>query len=100
MKATIISHSLPPDDSVVEIHRFGFELDDGTGSPITEIISLRTARVITSNLPDGNALIMMLRAIVAAKRGEYDSLVGSVYRDSKPDGGDIGFDARKYDSAG
>ncbi|WP_175946342.1 hypothetical protein [Caballeronia sp. BCC1704] len=88
MKATITSHQPAPADSMAEIHRFEFELDDGTGAAVNERISLRTARVIVENLPDGNAFIKMLRTIVSTKTDEYDRLNNSVYFDDHPPGGD------------
>ncbi|WP_250474579.1 hypothetical protein [Caballeronia sp. GAFFF1] len=81
MKATIISHEVPPQASSAEIHRFLFKLDDGTAPPLTESISLRTARVIVDNLADGNAFIKMLHAIVKAQPDQYDALVGTEYPD-------------------
>ncbi|KMZ11178.1 hypothetical protein BHUM_06224c [Candidatus Burkholderia humilis] len=83
MKATIISHEHVPDAAAAEIHRFRFLLDDGNASPFVENISLRTARVIVENLPDGSAFIRMLRAIVAALPHEYDQLVGREYSDER-----------------
>ncbi|QSN64749.1 MULTISPECIES: hypothetical protein [unclassified Caballeronia] len=81
MKATIVSHEVPPQASSAEIHRFRFKLDDGTAPPLTESISLRTARVIVDNLPDGNAFIKMLQAIVKTQPDRYDALVGTEYPD-------------------
>ncbi|MDR5856098.1 hypothetical protein P9239_20710 [Caballeronia sp. LZ062] len=81
MKATIVSHEEPPETSAAEIHRFSFKLEDGNAPPLTESISLRTARVIVDNLPDGNAFIKMLQAIVNAQPGQYDALVGNVFPD-------------------
>lgn len=81
MKATIVSHETPPQTSSAEIHRFRFKLDDGTAAPLTESISLRTARVIVDNLADGNAFIKMLHAIVTAEPNEYDLLVGKIFPD-------------------
>lgn len=81
MKATILSHENVPTPNSAEIHRFGFELDDGRAPPLRESVSLRTARVIVANLEDGNAFIKMLQAIVRAAPAEYDSLVGKVFPD-------------------
>lgn len=81
MKATILAHESVPQTSMVEIHRFKFQLDDGNLPPYDEIISLRTARVIVESLEDGNAFIKMLRAIVAASADQYDDLVGNAYPD-------------------
>jgi hypothetical protein len=83
MKATIISHEHVAETSAAEIHRFRFLLDDGNAPPFVENISLRTARVIVENLPDGNAFIRMLRAIVAAQPQDYDQLVGCEYPDER-----------------
>jgi hypothetical protein len=80
MKATILSHEKANAESA-EIHRFGFELDDGNAPPLREYISLRTARVIVANLEDGNAFIKMLQAIVAASPDEFGLLVGKVFPD-------------------
>ncbi|WP_244817979.1 hypothetical protein [Caballeronia sp. Lep1P3] len=81
MKATIVSHEAPPETASAEIHRFRFKLEDGNAPPLTESISLRTARVIVDNLTDGNAFIKMLHAIVSAPSGDYDALVGKVFPD-------------------
>ncbi len=81
MRATIVSHEVPPESSAAEIHRFSFKLDDGNAPPLTESISLRTARVIVDNLADGNAFIKMLHAIVKTPPGDYDSLVGKDFPD-------------------
>jgi len=81
MRATIVSHEVPPESSAAEIHRFRFKLDDGNAPPLTESISLRTARVIVDNLADGNAFIKMLHAIVQTPPGDYDSLVGKDFPD-------------------
>ncbi|WP_250474986.1 hypothetical protein [Caballeronia sp. GAFFF1] len=88
MKATILSNQPAPPDSLAEIHRFEFVLDDGTGTLVNERISLRTARVIVENLPDGNAFIKMLRSIVATETTGYDQLNNSVYLDDHAPGGD------------
>ncbi|MFM0324443.1 hypothetical protein [Caballeronia glebae] len=81
MRATILSHEKPSDASSVEVHRFGFRIDDEQPRPMTESISLRTARVLVEHFEDGNAFIRMLRAIVAARCEEYDDLLGRVYTD-------------------
>lgn len=80
MKATILSHEKANAESA-EIHRFGFEMDDGNAPRLREYISLRTARVIVANLEDGNAFIKMLQAIVAASPDEFGLLVGKVFPD-------------------
>ena len=85
MRATIIAHEKPSDPSSVEVHRFRFRIDDGQTGVVNESISLRTARVLVENFEDGNAFIRMLRAIVAARSDEYDSLLGREYAD-EPDG--------------
>jgi hypothetical protein len=82
MKATILSHTALPAGNN-EIHRFSFELDDGSNNaPIHESISLRTLRVIVSHLEDGNAFIAMLREIAKAHQRDYGKLVGMEFRDS------------------
>ncbi|WP_250511503.1 hypothetical protein [Caballeronia sp. GACF4] len=78
MKAKITSHSAV-DDIGPEIHRFDFTVEDGFHTPMVETISLRTARVLASELPDGTAFVAMLRAIVAASPEEFDLLVGRVF---------------------
>jgi hypothetical protein len=81
MRATILSHSGVPDGHA-EIHRFGFVLEDGDNAPRhAETISLRTARVIAADSENGNAFVNMLREIVAAAPGSYDSLVGRAFAD-------------------
>jgi len=71
-----------------EVHRFSFELHDGSAMlPVRESISLRTARVVVAHLEDGNALIQMFRAIVSADRADYPSLVGKVFQDSYVENG-------------
>jgi hypothetical protein len=82
MKAIILSHTNLPEGHE-EIHRFTFELHEGGAkAPLTENISLRTARVIVSHLEDGNALIQMLRALVTADPEDYEKLVGAEYQDN------------------
>ena len=84
MRATILSHEKPSDASSVEVHRFKFRIDDDDQpGPMTDSISLRTARVLVEHLEDGNAFIRMLRAIVAAHCDEYDALLGRVYTDHR-----------------
>jgi hypothetical protein len=81
MKATIWGHSLLPDGHE-EIHRFAFELQDGSEAPpVRESVSLRTARVIVAHLHDGNALIQMFRAIVDTESAKYDELIGQSFED-------------------
>jgi hypothetical protein len=81
MYATILAHETPEDTKSEEIHRFTFRLMDGYFGSLTDSISLRTARVIVANLPDGNAFIAMLREIVAAEPKDYDALIGHNYED-------------------
>ena len=81
MQATILSHEKPSGASAGEVHRFRFRIDDAPSGTVTEIVSLRTARVLVDNFQDGNAFIRMLRAIVAARSDEYDGLLGRVYTD-------------------
>ncbi|WP_250517416.1 hypothetical protein [Caballeronia sp. INDeC2] len=81
MRATIIAHEKPPDPSSEEVHRFRFQIDDIQLGTVTEFVSLRTARVLVEHFEDGNALIRMLKAIVAAHCDEYDELVGREYSD-------------------
>ena len=81
MKATILSHSFLPEGHE-EIHRFTFELfDGGSGEPLVESISLRSARVIVAHLEDGNAIIKMMREIVGTDPIDYGKLIGKEYRD-------------------
>jgi hypothetical protein len=57
MTAIIQSHTNLPEGHE-ELHRFTFKLHEGGAkAPLTEDISLRTARVIVSHLEDANALI-------------------------------------------
>ncbi|MDR5822324.1 hypothetical protein QCE64_17680 [Caballeronia sp. LZ043] len=65
-----------------EVHRFSFELHDGSSAaPVRESISLRTARVVVAHLQDGNALIQMFRAIVSSEPASYDDLIGRSFQD-------------------
>lgn len=81
MKATIWGHTRLPDGHQ-EIHRFAFELHDGSAAPpVRESVSLRTARVVVAHLQDGNALIQMFRAIVNSEPADYDHLVGQTFED-------------------
>jgi hypothetical protein len=81
MKATIWGHTRLPDGHQ-EIHRFAFELHDGSAAPpVRESVSLRTARVVVAHLQDGNALIQMFRAIVNSEPADYDHLVGQTFKD-------------------
>ncbi|AME27303.2 hypothetical protein AXG89_26910 (plasmid) [Burkholderia sp. PAMC 26561] len=82
VRATILGHSLVPEGDE-QLHIFHYMLDDGGAGPArNESISLRTARVIVANLPDGNALIAMLRAIVDMQPDAYAALVGRQFRDA------------------
>ncbi|MDR5784558.1 hypothetical protein QCE63_34720 [Caballeronia sp. LZ065] len=81
MKATIWGYTKLPEGHE-EIHRFAFELSDGSAAPpVRESISLRTARVVVAHLQDGNALIQMFRAIVSSDFAHYDDLVGRSFED-------------------
>lgn len=81
MKATIWGHSQLPEGHE-EVHRFVFELQDGSAAPpVRESVSLRTARVVVAHLQDGNALIQMFRAIVDSEPPNYDRLVGQTFQD-------------------
>ncbi|SAK97369.1 hypothetical protein AWB82_07126 [Caballeronia glebae] len=81
MKATIWGHTQLPEGHE-EVHRFAFELHDGSEAPpVRESISLRTARVVVAHLQDGNALIQMFRTIVNSKPTDYDHLVGQSFED-------------------
>jgi hypothetical protein len=83
MYATILAHEKPAETTSGEIHRFTFRLVDEYSGTLTDSISLRTARVIVANLPNGNAFIQMLRGIVAAEPKEYDTLIGHDYVDHR-----------------
>jgi hypothetical protein len=81
MKATIWGHTELADGHE-EIHRFAFELHDGSAAPpVRESVSLRTARVIVAHLQDGNALIQMFRALVSSEPTNYDELIGRSFED-------------------
>lgn len=81
MRATIWGHTVLPEGHE-EIHRFAFELHDGsTAPPVRESVSLRTARVVVAHLQDGNALIQMFRAIVSSEPTKYDDLIGRRFED-------------------
>lgn len=81
MRATIWGHTVLPEGHD-EIHRFAFELHDGsTAPPVRESVSLRTARVVVAHLQDGNALIQMFRAIVSSEPTKYDELIGRSFED-------------------
>ena len=81
MKATIWGHTQLPVGHE-EVHRFAFELHDGSAAPpVRESVSLRTARVVVAHLQDGNALIRMFRAIVDSEPAQYDDLVGQSFQD-------------------
>ncbi|AQH05040.1 hypothetical protein A9R05_39035 (plasmid) [Burkholderia sp. KK1] len=82
MKATIWGHTYLPEGHE-EVHRFSFELHDGSAAPsVRESISLRTARVVVAHLQDGNALIQMFRAIVSSEPANYDNLIGLSFQDA------------------
>ncbi|CAN7787841.1 hypothetical protein LJR034_008824 [Caballeronia sp. LjRoot34] len=96
MKAIICRQTKLPEGHE-EVHRFTFELHDGSSMlPVRESISLRTARVVVAHLADGNALIQMFRAIVSADPANYQSLVGQVFQDSYIENGP----SDKVDDAG
>ncbi|KAK43803.1 hypothetical protein BG58_29515 [Caballeronia jiangsuensis] len=81
MRATIWGHTVLPEGHE-EIHRFAFDLHDGsTAPPVRESVSLRTARVVVAHLQDGNALIQMFRAIVSSEPTKYDELIGCSFED-------------------
>ncbi|MDR5822364.1 hypothetical protein [Caballeronia sp. LZ043] len=81
MRATIWGHTKLPEGHE-EVHRFAFELHDGsTAPPVRESVSLRTARVVVAHLQDGNALIQMFRAIVSSEQANYDNLIGQSFED-------------------
>ncbi|WP_125483182.1 MULTISPECIES: hypothetical protein [Caballeronia] len=81
MKATIWGHTTLPEGHE-EVHRFAFELQDGSAAPpVRESVSLRTARVVVAHLQDGNALIQMFRAIVSSEPANYDELIGQSFED-------------------
>jgi hypothetical protein len=81
MKSTIWGHTVLPEGHE-EVHRFAFELHDGSVSPsVRESVSLRTARVVVAHLQDGNALIQMFRAIVNCDPKSYDELIGQSFED-------------------
>jgi hypothetical protein len=83
MKATILWHTPVTSAASAEIYRFGFALEDGSGTPpYTGMVSLRTARVLVAELHNGTAFIGMLRAIVETLEADYDSLVGQQFHDS------------------
>ncbi|MDR5806424.1 hypothetical protein [Caballeronia sp. LZ001] len=82
MKAIIWGHTTIAEGHE-EIHRFAFELQDGSEAPsVRESVSLRTARVVVAHLEDGNALIKMFRAIVSCDPGSYDDLIGRCFEDN------------------
>ncbi|SAL79643.1 hypothetical protein [Caballeronia telluris] len=81
MKATIWGHT-DLAEGHEEVHRFAFELHDGSAAPpVRESVSLRTARVVVAHLQDGNALIQMFRAIVNSESPNYDKLIGQSFED-------------------
>ncbi len=81
MEATIWGHSQLPVGHE-EVHRFAFELQDGSATPaVRESVSLRNARVVVAHLQDGNALIQMFRATVNSDPADYDQLVGQSFED-------------------
>jgi hypothetical protein len=89
MKATILSHeAVPGGADSSEVHRFTFILDDGQTLPRSRVISLRTARVLVTELTDADAFARMLREIVRTEPADYDSLPGQVFADgnaARPD---------------
>jgi len=77
MKATILWHAPVTAAISSEVHRFGFALEDVDGArPYTGVISLRTARILVSELVGSDGFISMLRAIVGTPEVDYDSLIG------------------------
>ncbi|BCQ28514.1 hypothetical protein NK8_67040 (plasmid) [Caballeronia sp. NK8] len=81
MRATIWGRARLPEGHE-EVHRFAFELQDGSAAPpIRESVSLRTARVVVAHLQDGNALIQMFRAIVSSVPAKDDELIGQTFED-------------------
>jgi hypothetical protein len=84
MKATILSHMTIMDGGdPLEIHRFGYSLDDGETALRFESVSLRTARALVAELESGNAFVKMLQLIVETDPASCDSLVGTSFSDSR-----------------
>jgi hypothetical protein len=61
-----------------DLHCFTFCISDGV-NPVTQTITVRTARVLAKELANRTALDAMMRAIAAAQPSDYFALVGASY---------------------
>jgi hypothetical protein len=82
MKAIITSHHYAPIDGEPDPHpHFGFDLEEQLVVVRSDVITLRTARVLVLELHHNDAFIKMLVAIVHCHPNDYLLLVGQVFEE-------------------
>jgi hypothetical protein len=82
MKATITSHYYAALHDHPDPHpHFGFDLEDNATVIRSDVVSLRTARVLVLELHHGHAFIKMLVAIVHCHPNDYLLLIGQAFED-------------------
>ncbi|SAK99515.1 hypothetical protein AWB76_07732 [Caballeronia temeraria] len=80
VKATLLAHEAVGPESG-ELHRFIFSISDELNrQPVHNVVSLRTARVLASELLPDTAFAQMIVTIVRTDPADYDSLVGKAFR--------------------
>ena len=74
----IVSHDIVVGAGGSVEHNFGFVADDDScpNNPLKEVISLRTAQFLLSDLLGPSPFISMLRAICEADASSYHLLIG------------------------
>jgi hypothetical protein len=82
MKATITSFYFAAVHGFTDPHPFfGFDLEEHGAVIRSDIISLRTARILAQELGRGAAFVKMLKAIMECPPSDYGLLVGQVFED-------------------
>lgn len=81
MNVTITAHDAA-NDGDNESHRFQFLVNVREGEFRTEMVTLRTARVMVRELGNYTGLDAMMRMIVSTPSAHYDSLIGARFDDN------------------
>jgi hypothetical protein len=82
MKSTITSHHYASLHGDPKPHpHFGFDLEEHAVVIRSDVISLRTARVLVLELHHNHAFIKMLVAIVHCHPNDYLLLIGQVFEE-------------------
>jgi hypothetical protein len=80
VNATILAHETVEPESG-ELHRFIFSISDELNTqPVRNVVSLRTARALASELVPDTAFGRMILTIVQTDPADYDHLVGKAFR--------------------